>query len=495
MTKKLYKISSVLLALTILSSCSKEEIIDEPVSQPQPDMENRYRLADITNQTEYTKEEFRDYFVNSALSYVSSVGTQIGIDNEDIKSILEGFVNSQYRSLSAKFFMEKHADFKFIKQNFTYRSVRSCGDSATFTGTVLYPAPKSGTHTLDGLCMFHQYVNIDKNNTPDKIYDMYNIRAMYNQALVFCCTEGFGVDYGHFAPHFDGYAKGRQCIDAAIAARQILEKRRIRFSQDSYTENIGFSLGGNAALGAQKYLESAECPDWVETEVLPDFRTFASDCPSSIKGILDYYSENDSLVFPYTVPMMVSTMFAKQPDIENKYSYLDYFDSHANDRMIWTSDWKIARELDAFFSNVYSSWNLFSFLFQYGNHMKRFLNQDLFDENGNFDTNNEKVRLLFDCLERIEISDNWVPEHQLLMTHSPEDDVIPFNTAYGTWQNFKESDANVAFVPTMGQHIIASSISYVYSCIIERPSTLINQELFNSLSLTDVILAIKDLIK
>lgn len=496
MNKPFRTLIPLLVTTVFLTSCSKEEIIDEPVSQPQPDMEYRHRLVAQTNQVTYTPEEFSSNFVSNVVGYVSYMSVDLGgLTSEDIQKILETYINFNYSILSGKFLLEHHSKYNFIKQNFTYRSVRANGDSATFTGSVLYPAPLSGSHTLDGICLIHQYANANDEGTFSKTFDMSDIHAIFNQALVLSDTEGFGVDYGSYVPYFDGFTKGRQYVDAAIAAKEVLKKKGISFTKDHYSENIGVSLGGNAALGTQKYLESDQCPDWVEEEVLKNFSTFATDCPSSISGVLDYYCDHDSLFFPFTVPMMVSTAFAKNPAIANEYSYTDYFDPHANDRKIRNSKNQKGGELDVFFQALFPFWSMFSYFSSYGGHMKQFMNHSLFDEDGYLDRNNRQVQLLYDCLDKVEIANGWTPEHRLLMTHSPEDNVIPYSTAEKTVQTFLGNDGNVAFIPTQGDHLTATCISLISSCVFERPSSLIDPEFFNSLNLTDLILTLKEIMK
>lgn len=484
--KIFFKTLPLLSALLFVSSCSKDDILEpEPF---RPDMENRHRLVRTTDVMEYSTQEFSNLFTQGIPSYILWMYPDIQMSAADISNTLRSYIDLQYLKLYGDFVGEHHFSYSFKRQSFTYRSVRADGDSATFSGSVLYPAPKSGKHTLDGMTLIHNYACTDDNELLSKTYDYLYIRAIYNQALVFCDTEGFGADYGHYAPYFDGYSKGRQHIDAAIAANEVLRKEGIYLKNNAFTENLGISLGGNAALGAQKYLESTECPYWVEEEVLPNFRSFVTDCPTSIDRILDYYSMHDSLTIPCTVPMMISTLFAKQPEVSNEFSFYDFFDEHINDRKLTNSKGKKVGELDAFIQSLLPNDYIFYYFMGYGSNMKKFMNHSLFNEYGEFDESRRQVQLLFNCLEKISIAENWSPKHPILWTSSPNDDVIPFLTSENTYDEFKRNNANVVLIPTRGTHIEATGISMILSYIFERPSTVVNINYFKDTNITDTIL-------
>ncbi len=364
-SNRFYVVLAVMSMIGIFTSCSKDDFIEEPF---QPDMDNRYRLVELCDRTEYTTDNFNDVFKAYITSYLDVIDMEMEISPADMLSALDVFINLNYAKLSLKFNIERHySGYKFVKQNFYYSSVNATGDSATFSGSVIYPAPKLGNgHKLDGMSLVHQCANCDNNDILSKNSAMFSFRAIFNQAVVFSDTEGFGADYGNYPPYFDGFTKGRQYIDAAIAAMQVLKQEDITFTRNSFTENIGVSLGGNAALGTQKYLESAQCPKWVEREIMPNFSTFASDCPTSIKGIFNQYLINDVLTFPCVVPMMVSTMFAINPATRAECRFEDYFDSHINDHKIPNSNGVYVGDLEAFTQTLLPSINVYTYFTEYG---------------------------------------------------------------------------------------------------------------------------------
>ncbi len=484
---------AVLAVLAVFTSCSKDGFIEEPF---QPDMDNRYRLVELSNRTEYATDNFNDVFKAYLTSYLDVIDMEVEISPASILSALDVFINLNYTKMSLKFNLEGHlSGFKFVKQNFHYRSVKANGDSATFSGSVIYPAPKSGKgHRLDGISLVHQCANCDNNDILSKNSAMFSFRAIFNQAVVFSDTEGFGVDYGNCPPYFDGFSKGRQYIDAAIAAMQVLKQENITFTRTCFTENIGVSLGGNAALGTQKYLESTQCPSWVEREILPNFSTFASDCPTSIKGIFNQYLIDDILTFPCVVPMMVSTMFAINPSTRGECQFEDYFDSHINDHMIPNSNGEYVGDLEAFTQTLLPSINVYTYFTEYGGNMKLFMNHDLFDPVGRLDMSNRLSQMLSLNLDRLDIADNWSPSHPLFWIHSPEDNVIPFGTAYDTYQQFRKKRGNVLFMPSTGSHVSSSCIDLIYVCLSERPSQGKLSTYLKNANITDFILELNSLL-
>ncbi len=501
----------LLFAATIAVSCSEDDKItveqgqeqEQPVDEPTgPDMENRDRLLELTQKYDYDPEDFQQTFVQYLSYYLMALGLDtesMGITQEDMSSLIEQYMDYYFNVLKRKFMLEGHVGgYKFVKQCFTYRSVRSNGDSATFSGAVMYPSPLyGGRHKVDGLCFIHQYANMDNNNTLSNAFDLYNLRVMFNQALIFSDTEGFGADYGSYVPYFDGYAKGRQNVDAAIAAAQFLKGKGISVSENGYTENVGVSLGANAAFGTQKYFESAECPKWVGEEVLHDFRTFAGNGPTSISRVFDHYCETDFLYFTFIVPMMVSTMYAGDPSIDDYYSYLDFFDEHANDKTIRNSARVKKGELDVFFETLLPFTSLFSYLRDYKNSMKSLMNSSLYTEDGTLNREKKQVQLLYNSLKKVEISDGWAPEHPIVMVHSTDDSLIPYYTSYDSYLDFVENDGNVVFIPTSGDHLESSVLSMIYASIIERPSLLFGADfdVLRNIDITSLMLELRQLIE
>lgn len=476
----------------MLASCTSEDILEpEPF---RPDMENRHRLVETTGVRTYTPDEFSSAFAQAVNGYIMYLYPDLPIPAEGISLALKSFVSTRSSELYWKFVLEGHFSYSFTNQKFTFRSVRADGDSATFSGSVLYPTPGSGSHILDGMTLLHNYANADDNSLLTKQFDMLYLRVIYNQAIVFCDTEGFGADYGQCVPYFDGFSKGRQQVDAAIAANEILRKRGITFRGDAFTENIGVSLGGNSAMGAQKYLESSQCPDWVEEEVLPGFRSFVTDCPTSVGKILDCYMDNDSLTIPCTVPMMVSTLFATQPEAADEFTFYDYFDENINRYRITNSKGRKVGELDAFIQSLLPQDKLFVYFASYGSRMKKFMNQSLFNEYGRLDRNLRQVQLLYNCLDKIDIAKDWTPEHPMLWLSSPDDDVIPYTVSQDTYIKFKDNHGEVVLIPTAGTHVESTGISMILSSALARPSTTVSVSYLKDSDISDILLFLTEML-
>lgn len=386
-------------------------------------------------------EDFAAYFINTLIEMLTYIQKQ-EFDNPD----------------NAPWHIEQHY--------FTYRSVLAAGDSATLSGMVAYPMFNDSRQRppLNGLTIFNDKVKLVDNTGQPGLE--VAARAALNQAVVSTDIEGFGVQSDRWVPYFDAFTKGRQSIDAAIAAKELLESKGITFKSDAKTWNFGISLGGHHALGALKYYESDQCPQSVR-DVLPDFRTYASICPIDVRNLFMEYTEKDQLEYPFVALMMVSTIFAVFPETQSEYSLEDFLSEDVNTSSV-TIDSVTCTITESFRRKLMAGDPLRAVLKEVtGGYMRNILAPDMFDADGTLNPDNPKSQLLLQTMEHVNLSRGWQPGHPTHLIYSPDDIVIYYNSVKNELDRFIDGGATIELEQSFGAHEFAGFMA-IYKFLMDR---------------------------
>lgn len=386
-------------------------------------------------------ENFAAYFINTLIEMLTYIQKQ-EFDNPD---------NDPWH-------LEQHY--------FTYRSVLATGDSATLSGMVTYPMFNDSRQRppLNGLTIFNDKVKLVDNTGQPGLE--VAARAALNQAVVSTDIEGFGIQSDRWVPYFDAFTKGRQSIDAAIAAKELLESKGFTFKPDAKTWNFGISLGGHHALGVLKYYESDQCPQSVR-RFLPDFRTFASICPIDVRKLFLEYTEKDKLGYPFAALMMVSTIFSVFPETQSEYSLEDFLSQAVNTKIV-TVDSVTYTVPESFRRKLIERDQLRTVLNEAtGGYMRKILAPDMFDQDGNLDSRNPKSQLLLQTMDYVSLSHDWQPAHPTHMIYSPDDTIIYYNSVKDELDRFIRDGAPIGLEQSTGSHEFTGLMA-IYKLLMDR---------------------------
>ena len=468
------------MGLTVFSSCTNDSLLEEELAlgtqpkpatteclrpvQPSANEDNKTRLVSVYETKSWTLDEFTSMIIKSIVGNVGRID-----DNETLKSIADEAVNLYRQKIDADFL---HRGWHMEQANFTYRSLTASGDSATFSGCVVFPcADDNSTHFLAGVTIFNPHLFVRDAERPTAMERPVWFRAIYDEAVVTSDGQGFGVSSDMIVPFFDGYAKGIQAVDATMAALEYLKSRNIEVSPFGYTENVGASLGAQQALGVQRYIESADCPMWVKYQ-LHNMETYASTGPIEPYNILDSYIEkNDSLEYNGIPVYMVLSLFASFPDMVSQYDIADFFESKVSEYRI-NAGGQDMLFLDGVKNKVVDSGD-FNKCFRelYGCHLKKLLAPDMIDSNGKLDLGNEKAVILKTALESFSSVADWIPMNRLLISHSKDDKVLFYDETMKSY--FKLNRRNplmVEFTESYGSHELSTGIGILRMTFMQHPA-------------------------
>ncbi len=481
---RFYAFSAVIasaVGLIVFSSCSNDNLLKEELAlmntQPKPESteclrpaqpsvneDNKTRLVSVYETKSWTLEEFTSMVVKSIVGNIGQIG-----DNETLMSIADEAVNLYRQKIDADFL---HRGWHMEKANFTYRSLTASGDSATFSGCVVFPcANDNSTHFLSGVTIYSPHLFVRDAERPTAMERPVWFRAIYDEAVVTSDGQGFGASSDMIVPFFDGYAKGIQSVDATMAALEYLKSRNIEVSPFGYTENVGASLGAQQALGVQRYIESADCPMWVKYQ-LHNIETYASTGPIEPYSIFDSYIEkNDSLSYTNIPVYMVLSLFASFPDMVSQYDIADFFEAKVSEYVIKVNGEDMLL-LDGIRNKVVDSGE-FNKCFRklYGCHLKKLLAPDMIDSNGKLDLSNEKAAILKTALESFSSVADWIPMNRLLISHSKDDDVLFYDETMKSYCKLnRRNPLKVEFTESYGGHGLSTGIAIARMTFLQHPA-------------------------
>lgn len=468
-TKALFHILAGMLtglAVMSLSACNEKSVEPEPEPKPDPVIpvvDSHDRLVKVISTRAWDIDGYKNYVDTLFMA-------EAGVDLSTASVIRGIFFTANEPELTRKFRAEGSRNIRVEKVDYLYRTVAADGDSITLQGTVLFPCSATALpHQLDGITVYNHYAILYNAAAPTVSGSTTYARIAFNEAVIASDTEGYTFSSDRMPPFFNGLAKGRQTADAVIAAYEILESRQVTTNADAYTENFGSSLGAQQAIGVQKYIESDACPQWTR-DLMPNLRTYATTGPIEPKEIFLSYTENDSIDFGYIPVMLVYTIFASYPDMVSGYGVEDFFEPGFKD-VIVEQYGKKYRLFEAFDSKEVENATIRELIrVTYDDHMLRFLSPDMLDKEGRFNPDTPKSRIMLEALEKCSLADGWTPKHPLLINHSKDDEVIPYDKTYASYEKLAKGNDNVTFGLTFGAHKTATAIGTIRTTLMRHPS-------------------------
>lgn len=496
--KQLYAIAAAAVMAAVAVSCSKD---NDPITEdndpdvpvdtvPAVDCTRPERLVQLTGCTRWTVNEFSELLQHL---YRTGFDLIFGSESDMVEFTVDAMALTHFGDnipiLAAKFLKEGSIGFHFERQSFLYRSVTAAGDSATFSGAVVYPYSSSGrAHTLDGWTVYSDFATTNNEVRMTAYPEVAYFRSVFNQAAVFSDTQGFGAtnirNENATVPllpcYFDYYAKGRQTVDAAIAASQVLEMKGMKMAQDQYVENMGVSLGSAGALGVLRYIESEkDCSQWVRDSLLRNIRTFAATGPLNPWDVFMNLLEKDEPLSIYYFPMgMVTSAFASFPDQFRDYTVNDFFDPRMSDIMISTPLGDTLCILDAISCAYFDDWNeggaqeIESY---FETRISKMLHPGMISEDGTPNMDDPKMALLKMALDSWSTTNGWSPKSPVLLVHSKDDELTDVSMITEAYDQFKSTNKDVSFIPLPGDHTVSSFITHVYMLFNPHPSLYVDK--------------------
>lgn len=131
----------------------------------------------------------------------------------------------------------------------------------------------------------------DERPTSDSPMDLGAARRTATEGAMIVEPDGmgYGASYGKTVTMLNFSLAGRQMTDAFFAALEYVREKDLPISDNYYTYNTGYSLGGGYALAVQRYVEQQMTERERETFRLR--KTICGGAPAVPRTVYDHYVE------------------------------------------------------------------------------------------------------------------------------------------------------------------------------------------------------------
>ena len=403
MTAKAWRLLLVPVALTsfLLSSCKGSAGVDPKVPAQEEDSYgvtiNTRIDCSIDEFCDFAASGFDDYlesYVSKDLNaFVNVLAQQVFTDNRSkVDKVVSGEIGCTVANVGTKWSVRIY--------NFTYPSTSYTGTPVNLSATLCVPVcDYKVSHELSAMSLCLPTMPYIKTFCPSENGHILMTRVAYNHAVVIPDYQGRGASedvspYSSF--HTADHAL--QAIDAALAARRILEDEGFSFASDFCTYNVGVSEGGEVAYHVHKMIENDLTQEQQQTINLYD--TYSAN------GIGQHSKYITTQLSLYTYDESMHAV--------NMGFYKDAFDCLSEEE-------------------------------KQGHNGKEFLSKDLLDENNKIILDSPIIQVLQQAVSRNDIDYNWNPRHYITLVGSYDDnDVLYEDNAVYMYELIKNDPDGIA---------------------------------------------------
>lgn len=458
-------------------SCQKENIIDypEPDGSEQAILQSSGKLlsAELVSSIPVTKA------VDDAVTQCDEIsGTLVGTmpeisSTELLNTNILGFkINLQVRT------------YKIV-----YNSVASNGstiENAELTGYVSFLADEAGhisKRYLESVTMFHTAFNTSTSSTEDYHTIVAPIRSLYNALVVSPMYQGTFSDSGkHVIAPSETIFKAKQALDCEMAALELVSQLDdVEMMPQYYTENIGISNGGGAALAFQYLLDTQSEYQKKYGEAINLKSTYVDEgCCSTAEmfdDIINYHNYGDSFKIvdmnTLSVSGFITTVVGTFFTWKDKY-FTDIDPLHNNVELknyfsdeFWSNPGKY--EFNVVYDYIADKG------IQYGWDIEDvvnpdFVSYDAFTGRNYFNRRENGFKQLFEAMEKENdvIIRGWYPKESLVFAHSESDEFLYFDKQMAIYNDLSRfgTNRNVSFRTVKSLDHCSSTIYFLIKDIL-----------------------------
>jgi len=219
-------------------------------------------LADFSAKT-YSPLEFIDFIGGAYDDYLSFLLTEkcniiikhaLAVSFETNRSSLDSLVAKE---LDCSYGMARFG-WNIKRYNYSYWSTSYQGEPIELSAVLCVPSlvNKDG-HAISAMSLCPPHYPLDPDVCPSNSGSVLLSRTVFNHAVVCPDYEGRGVTKDNPYSSFETMDHAIQAIDAAIAARALLEQEGYNFDDDFGLYNIGVSEGGGTSYAIHYLIENS----------------------------------------------------------------------------------------------------------------------------------------------------------------------------------------------------------------------------------------------
>lgn len=441
-------------------------------------------LIGIFAEKSYTFEEY----YNATYSIFGYMLEQLGTI---LQTSLEGHLDNL-----ARMYGITREDIKFHTADILYVGLDIDGKKIPMSGRLLYPYSTNPDKPIKLSNIYtDNHVSIfTDNGEPSKAFSMYSPHGQCTRGYLVVQPDllGFGPTKHRTQMYVDNDLNGRfatDCIRAAVeycnlttTAPQSYTYAKLR--DEATVINTGASQGASVALATTYYMENVLDNDVANgLPKVSETRTVGG--AYNLRNCLDFYVNNDSLSFSFTIPMMIASGLVAHKDVfvssngKTQYTIHDFFDP-----ALQTRKWSVKADpaMWQFFEYDATLWQMLDGKLLGSAPMEaclqswypcdaapkrasflKMISQDLlttgFGGKKVLNMNNDKTKALLAYCDMNNLSDHkkWVPRSTVVLTHGVLDDVVPYSCALSFYNEMRPYAGNrIILEPLTGKLEFAS---------------------------------------
>lgn len=186
--------------------------------------------------------------------------------------------------------------------DFTYTSVDPFGEPAILSARMyVRKAIWNGTGSLKGTVLACHATVAGAHEGPTETPEIHGLLGWADYAVVEPDYYGFGVTSSKMQGYLQKETTARQCLDALVAARKILEDKNITYGSKCF--NLGYSQGGHAAIGNLWYLATKGGYDDIKFT-----KTIAGAGPYDLDETYKWMMGQTTCAGTFSIPLCVISM-------------------------------------------------------------------------------------------------------------------------------------------------------------------------------------------
>lgn len=302
---------------------------------------------------------------------------------------------------------------------FTYKSVSAKGEPIVLSGRVSFPNSREKLgHEVSSLSLYVHPFYVDESIAPSLDLSPLTLRTLFNSAVIEPDLEGLGVTEEMIANDISFPVLGRQVIDCALAALDVMYRQGVTLAPSGSSTIWSYSLSAPIAAAAARYCDM-NLPKR-QQDLLRFSSMFCGGGPLLINKLLDYvesHPDYSALYFDlWSLPTLPTSYFAP-------YQVKDFFP-------MWMQHYQLTFDGETM---TYYEAMLRDKIDAYGKHrpemypndvLKNNLAADMFTSEGRLDNDNEKTKILKSILDRFSDWSGWNPSMDIYLTHCTRDEYI-----------------------------------------------------------------------
>jgi len=312
----------------------------------------------------------------------------------------------------------------------SYPTVDPNGKPVVASGLVFHPINIKSKGVIDFMPSAH--IDNDGGGT-DEMYAVEALLILFGYTIIMPDMIGSGVSKDLVIPFMMVENSGRVAYDMRRAAAQYLWDE-FRYAIPVETTIMGYSLGGNLALAAQKYYETNHANTIKVKEV------HAGGGVYDLSVAFSAFAKTGTTLYP-AIPKAILAFNHYYNDLN-----LDFSQVFRDDLLVNYDDW---------FSGRYKASELMSWM---SADIRTYMHPDFFVP---ADQQNSEFKKLQVILKENSVSEDWRPKAHIYLTHSKDDGLAPLENAQATVRKLRRAGANVAFFTYSGDHENAGIVFFL----------------------------------